>query len=85
MTRHRCIKCGGEVIYKKCGRFFYTTMFLLAGGCMMWIPIIGWVAAPTCFIIALLMLACPTHYFVQCKDCGTVVNITKEEYEEVTK
>ena len=51
----------------------------------MWIPFIGWLAAPLCFILALVMLACPVHYFVQCVRCGEVVNITKEEYEEVVK
>ena len=85
MSRRKCKKCNGDMVYTKMGKGSWSLMFLLAGGCMMWIPIIGWVAAPTCFIIALLMLACPTHYFVQCKDCGTVVNITKEEYEEAVK
>ena len=85
MARRTCKKCNGEVVYKKHGRFFYTTIFSLAGGCMMWIPFIGWLAAPLCFILALVMLACPVHYFVQCVRCGEVVNITKEEYEEVVK
>ena len=85
MVRRTCKKCNGEVVYKKHGRFFYTTIFFLAGGCMMWIPFIGWLAAPLCFILALVMLFCPPHYFVQCKDCGEVVNITKKEYEEAVK
>ena len=49
----------------------------------MWVPFIGWIAAPICFILALVMLGCPMHYFVQCKDCGAVEIINKEEYEEV--
>ena len=85
MARRTCKKCGGDVVYKKYGKFTFTLMFFLAGGCMMWIPILGWIGAAICFIIALLMLFCPPHYFVKCKDCGEVVNITKEEYEEVTK
>ena len=85
MARRKCKKCNGEMIYDKHGRFYYTTIFLLVGGCMMWIPFIGWLVAPICFIIALLMLFCPPHYFVKCKDCGEVVNITKEEYEEAVK
>ena len=85
MARRTCKKCNGEVVYKKHGRFFYTKLFLLAGGCMMWVPFIGWIVAPICFILALVMLGCPIHYYVQCKDCGEVVNITKEEYEEAVK
>ena len=86
MARRTCKKCNGEVVYKKHGRFYYTTIFFLAGACMLWIPLaITWISAAICFILAILMLACPAHYFVQCKDCGEVVNITKEEYEEVTK
>ena len=85
MARRTCKKCGGEMIYDKHKRGYYTIMFLLGGACMMWIPFIGWLAAPLCFILAIVMLACPAHYFVQCKDCGAVVNITKKEYEEAVK
>ena len=85
MTRRTCKKCNGEMIYDKHGRFYYTIMFLLVGGCMMWIPFIGGLGAPICFIIALLYLVCPVRYYTECKDCGTVEIITKEEYEEVTK
>ena len=51
----------------------------------MWIPIIGWIGAPICFILAILMLLVPTHYFARCVRCGEVVNITKEEYEKIMK
>ena len=85
MKRRTCKKCNGAVVDKKHGNFTYSLAFFLAGGCMMWIPFIGWLAAPICFILALVMLFCPPHYFVKCKDCGEVVNITKEEYEEVVK
>ena len=85
MARKKCKKCNGDVVYKKYARFTYTLAFFFAGGCMMWIPILGWIGAPICFIFALLMLFCPTHYFIQCKDCGALENITKEEYEEVMK
>lgn len=83
--RRRCKKCNGDVKYCKMGRGSYSFIFFLIGGCMMWIPIIGWIGAPICFILAILMLLVPTHYFVKCVRCGEVVNITKEEYEEVTK
>ena len=85
MARKKCKKCNGDVVYKKHGRFFYTTIFFLAGGCMMWIPILGWIGAPICFILALLALICPVCYYTECKDCGALENITKEEYEEVMK
>lgn len=83
--RRRCKKCNGDVEYCKMGRGSYSFIFFLIGGCMMWIPIIGWIGAPICFILAILMLLVPTHYFVRCVRCGEVTNITKEEYEEVTK
>ena len=51
----------------------------------MWIPVIGWIGAPICFIFAFLALLLPTTYTATCKDCKTVVAITKEEYEEVMK
>ena len=85
MARKKCKKCNGYVVYKKNGIFTDTLAFFFAGGCMMWIPILGWIGAPICFIFALLMLFCPTHYFIQCKDCGAVETITKKEYEEVMK
>lgn len=83
--RRRCKKCNGDVEYCKMGRGSYSLIFVLVGGCMMWIPILGWIAAPICFILAILMLLVPTHYFVKCVRCGEVTNITKEEYEEVMK
>lgn len=83
--RRRCKKCNGDVEYCKMGRGSYSFIFFLIGGCMMWIPIIGWIGAPICFILAILMLLVPTHYFVRCVRCGEVTNITKEEYEEVMK
>lgn len=83
--RRRCKKCNGDVVYCKMGRGSYSFIFFLIGGCMMWIPIIGWIGAPICFILAILMLLVPTHYFVKCVRCGEVVNITKEEYEEVMR
>ena len=85
MARRTCKKCGGDVVYKKYGKFTFTLMFFLAGGCMMWIPILGWIGAAICFILALVMLFCPTMYIAQCKDCGAVENIDEEQYEEVTK
>lgn len=85
MTRRKCRKCNGDVEYCKMGRGSYSLIFVLVGGCMMWIPILGWIGAPICFILAILMLFTPTHYFVRCVRCGEVTNITKEEYEEVTK
>nr|DAU12475.1 MAG TPA: zinc-ribbon family protein [Caudoviricetes sp.] len=83
--RRRCKKCNGDVEYCKMGRGSYSFIFFLIGGCMMWIPIIGWIGAPICFILAILMLLVPTHYFVRCVRCGEVTNITKEEYEEVMR
>ena len=85
MARRKCKKCNGEVIYKKYARFTYTLVFFLAGGCMMWIPVIGWLGALICFIFALLSLVCPVRYYTECKDCGAVEIINKEEYEEVVK
>ena len=85
MTRRRCKKCNGEMIYDKHGRFYYTIMFLLVGGCMMWIPFIGWLGAPICFILALLYLVCPVRYYTECKDCAAIEMLTKKEYEEVMK
>ena len=85
MTRRKCRKCNGDMEYCKMGRGSYTFIFLLIGGCMMWTPIIGWIGAPICFILAILMLLVPTHYFARCVRCGEVVNITKEEYEKIMK
>ena len=41
MTRRKCRKCNGDVEYCKMGRGSLSLVFLLAGGCMMWIPILG--------------------------------------------
>lgn len=85
MTRRKCRKCNGDVEYCKMGRGSYSFIFLVIGGCMMWIPIFGWIGAPICFILAILMLFVPTHYFAKCVRCGEVVNVTKEEYDEITR
>ena len=85
MARRKCKKCNGEVIYKKYARFTYTLVFFLAGGCMMWIPFIGWLGAPICFMLALLSLVCPVRYYTECKDCGAIEMLTKKEYEEAVK
>lgn len=85
MTRRKCKKCDGDVEYCKMGRGSLSFIFFLTGGCMMWIPILGWIAAPICFILAILMLFVPTYYYTKCVRCGNVVGITKEEYEEVMR
>ena len=85
MSRRKCKKCNSDVVYTKMGKGSWSLMFLLAGGCMMWIPILGWIGAPLCFLLALVMLVAPTQYFATCPRCGEVVTITKKEYEEVTK
>ena len=86
MLRRRCKKCGCDVKYCKTGRGSYSSIFLIIGGCMLWIPlVITWLIAAICFILAPIMLLIPPHYFVQCKYCRAVENITKEEYKEVMK
>lgn len=85
MTRRKCRKCNGDVEYCKMGRGSLSLIFFLTGGCMMWIPILGWIAAPICFISAILMLLVPTCYYTKCVRCDNIEGITKEEYEEVMK
>mgnify|MGYP004614988109 FL=1 len=85
MTRRKCKKCNGDMEYCKMGKGSYTPIFILTGVFMMCIPILGWIGALICFILAILMLFVPTHYFAKCIRCGNFVRITKEEYKKVTR
>ena len=85
MKRLTCKKCNGDMVYNKTSRGTRFICLLATAGIMMWIPVIGWIGAPICFIFAFLSLLLPTTYTATCKDCKTVVAITKEQYEEVMK
>ena len=85
MKRLTCKKCNGDMVYNKTSRGTRFIVLFAMAGISMWIPIIGWVAAPILLICAFLSLLGGTTYTATCKDCKTVVVLTKEEYEEVMK
>lgn len=85
MKRLTCKKCNGDMVYNKTSRGTRFICLLATSGIMMWIPVIGWIGAPIFFILAFLSLLGGTTYTATCKDCKTVVALTKEQYEEVMK
>ena len=58
----------------------------LAGGCLLWIPIIGWIGAPIAFILGTIFLVIGIiavivgGAVIQCSHCNSTYNLTKSEY-----
>ena len=52
-----------------------------SGGCMIWVPVIGWIAAPILFLIALIMMFAKGK-FMKCNECKHVFNVEKATYKE---
>ncbi|WP_370225243.1 hypothetical protein [Cytobacillus sp.] len=80
---------GQEVIHcKKCGsnritRVPVILILFLSGSCFLWIPIIGWIAAPILFLLALLMAFLPSgKRIVKCEDCKHSFPVDNKVYKE---
>lgn len=82
----KCRECGEyiDVGKKGIGLVEAGILFLLTGGVMVWIPILGWLTAPILFIAGLVFLpigivvSCmSSSYIGTCKNCGHKVDIDK--------
>lgn len=71
-----CKKCGSNKVNKvPLGLQLFAT-----AGCLMWIPIIGWVLAPIVFLISLLT---PFGKIVfKCEECKHQFPVDKETYKQ---
>ena len=78
-----CSNCGGTKLKyeENMGGVKGFIASLLAFGTLIWIPILGWIAAPICLVWGIGSLAKPTTYTVICKDCGKKEIATKEQYK----
>lgn len=54
---------------------------ILASGVCLWVPIIGWIAAPLLFIFGLIAMIVRYAYSLECNDCGHIESLRKEEFE----
>lgn len=77
-----CPKCGSAKTQKigpglmGCGSF-------VAGSCLLWIPVVGWVLAPIFFVLAVILwifgILPSGRISFQCKDCKQWFTVKKEE------
>lgn len=89
----KCPKCGQQASIKSASSIFFSAgvILWLAGGCLLWIPIIGWIGAPITFILGTIFLvigiiaAMIGGAVIQCTHCNSKYNLTKSEYKEFKK
>ena len=78
-----CSNCGGTKLKyeENMGGVKGFILYLLAFGVLIWIPILGWIAAPVCLAYGINALTKPTTYTAICKDCGKKEEVDKEHYQ----
>ena len=88
-----CPKCGKQATIKSASSIFFSAgaILWLEGGCLLRIPIIGWIGAPLAFILGTIFLvigiiaAMIGGAVIQCTHCNSTYNLTKTEYKEFKK
>lgn len=73
----RCTKCDSnkvQVVPMKVALF-------LTGGCLIWVPVIGWIAAPIAWIVMFVLMFTKGHLF-RCAECKHAWNVDKGTYKE---
>lgn len=89
----KCPKCGQQASIKSLPSIFFSAgvILWLAGGCCLWIPILGWICAPITFILGIISLVIGIiavivgGAVIQCSHCNSTYNLTKSEYKEFKK
>ena len=88
-----CPKCGKQAKITSASSTCYTigVASLLAGGCLLWIPVLGWICAPLAFLIGIVFIvlgiisSLTAGAIVECENCKTKYTLTKEEYKKYKK
>lgn len=88
-----CPKCGKQAKITSVSSTCYTigVASLLAGGCLLWIPVLGWICAPLAFLIGIVFIvlgiisSLTAGAIVECENCKTKYTLTKEEYKKYKK
>ena len=88
-----CPKCGKQAKITSVSSTCYTigVASLLAGGCLLWIPVLGWICAPLAFLIGIVFIvlgiisSLTAGVIVECENCKTKYTLTKEEYKKYKK
>jgi hypothetical protein len=88
-----CPKCGKQAKITSASSTCYTigVASLLAGGCLLWIPVLGWICAPLAFLIGIVFIvlgiisSLTAGAIVECENCKTEYTLTKEEYKKYKK
>ena len=77
-----CPKCGSANT-RKIGPGLLGFASLLVGSCLLWIPVVGWVLAPICFILVVffwLSALIPSgRISFQCQACKQWFTVRKSE------
>lgn len=85
-----CPKCGQQATIgtTSSGLIGLGVITLLAGGCLIWIPVLGWVCAPVAFILGFafiifgIIAAIIGGATIECKHCNSKYKLTKSEYKD---
>ena len=85
-----CPKCGQQAIITTTSSVLIGLgiIALLAGGCLIWIPILGWVCAPIAFILGFVFIilgiisAIIGGAKIECEHCKSKYKLTKSEYKD---
>lgn len=85
-----CPKCGQQALITttSSGLIGLGVITLLARGCLIWIPVLGWVCAPVAFILgfAFIVLGIISAIIggakIECEHCKSKYKLTKSEYKD---
>ena len=85
----KCPKCNSEATMSTIASTLIGLgiILLLAGGCLIWIPILGWICAPISIILGLVFIVVGLVYIpiggatINCKSCNSKFKLTKAEYK----
>lgn len=85
-----CPKCGQQALITttSSGLIGLGIITLLAGGCLIWIPVLGWVCAPVAFILGFAFIvfgiisAIIGGAKIECEHCKSKYKLTKSEYKD---
>ena len=88
-----CPKCGEQASIKSASSIFFSAgaILQLAGGCLLRIPVLGWIGAPITFILGTIFLVIGIiavivgGAVIQCSHCNSTYNLTKSEYKKFKK
>lgn len=71
-----CEKCGSNAVQP----MPMVAVFMGGAGCLLLVPVIGWIIAPF-FFLAGIVVACRGGKYFRCKGCNHMTRVSKETHK----